>query len=365
MTGETLDPRNNPHLEGHEEAERAFLSAWNSKRLAHAWLIMGPKGIGKATLAYRIARFVLDRGRYEGPGAGGGLFALPPEPPAQSLFMAPEEPLFHRIAMGGHLDCKVVERGVNDQGKPRTEIVVDDVRGLGQFLSLTPAEGGWRVVIVDAVDEMNRSAANAILKLLEEPPARSLLLLVCHQPGRILPTIRSRCRRLQLAPLPEDLAVRLMGRYLPDVPSEEARSLIRLADGSLGRAMELNGEGGLELYREMVDILRTLPKLDIQALHAFGDRLARADGALAFQTLSALFSGWLARLALKGGGGRVAEVTPGEGELMNRLLARSSLDRWVELWEKLLRLFDRAEAVHLDRKQIVLNAFLSVEKLVG
>jgi DNA polymerase-3 subunit delta' len=361
MSAEPLDPCNNPHLEGHEEAEQAFLSAWNSKRLAHAWLIMGPKGIGKATLAWRIARFVLDQGRFEDQGAG--LFGAPPPP--SSLFMAPEEPLFHRIAQGGHLDCKLVERGVNDQGKPRTEIVVEDVRGLGQFLSLTPAEGGWRVVIVDAVDEMNRSAANAILKLLEEPPARSLLLLVCHQPGRILPTIRSRCRRLTLSPLGEDLSVRLMGRYMPEVGSEEARSLVRLADGSLGRAMELAGEGGLDLYREMVDLLRTLPKLDIQALHAFGDRLARADGALAFQTLSALFSGWLARLALKGGGGRVSEVVPGEAEIMARLLARSSLDRWVELWEKLTRLFQRAEAVHLDRKQIVLNAFLSVEKLAS
>ncbi|MBI5119688.1 MAG: DNA polymerase III subunit delta' [Rhodospirillales bacterium] len=361
MSVELPEPRNNPHLEGHDEAEQAFLGAWNTKRLAHAWLLTGPKGIGKATLAYRIARFVLDQGRFEGQGAG--LFGAPPPP--TSLFMAPEEPLFHRISMGGHLDCKVVERGVNDQGKPRTEIVVEDVRGLGQFLSLTPAEGGWRLVIVDAVDEMNRSAANAILKLLEEPPARSLLLLVCHQPGRILPTIRSRCRRLALSPLPEDLSVRLMGRYAPEIPSEEARSLIRLAEGSLGRALDLHAEGGLGLYREMIDLLKAVPRMDIPALHAFGDRLSRADGAMAFQTLSNLFSGWLARLARQGGGGRVAEVVTGEGEIMARLLARSSLDRWVELWEKLNHQFQRAEAVHLDRKQVVLSAFLSVEKIAA
>ncbi|MBF0267142.1 MAG: DNA polymerase III subunit delta' [Alphaproteobacteria bacterium] len=361
MSAEQLDPRNNPHLEGHEEAEQAFLGAWNSGRMAHAWLITGPKGIGKATLAYRIARFVLDQGRFSGQEAG--LFGAPPPP--SSLFMAPEEPLFHRIGMGGHLDCKVIERGVNDQGKPRTEIVVEDVRGLGQFLSLTPAEGGWRLVIVDAVDEMNRSAANAILKLLEEPPARSLLLLVCHQPGRILPTIRSRCRRLALSPLSEDASARLMMRYNPDVSSEEARALIRLADGSLGRALDLYGEGGLDLYREMIGLLAGVPAMDIPALHAFGDRLARADGALAFQTLSSLFSGWLACLAIKGGGGRVAEVMPGEAEIMARLLSRSALDRWVELWEKLTALFLRAQAVHLDRKQVVLNAFLSVEKLTG
>lgn len=365
MSDAALDPRNNPHLEGHEEAERAFLSAWNSKRLAHAWLLSGPKGIGKATLAYRIARFVLDQGRYDGQGGGlfGGMDMGPA--PAQSLFLSPDEPLFHRIATGGHLDLKVIERGLNDQGKPRTEIVVEDVRGLGQFLGLTPAEGGWRVVIVDAVDEMNRSAANAILKLLEEPPAKSLLLLVCHQPGRILPTIRSRCRRLPMALPSEDVSIRLLTRQAPELATEEARSLLRLAEGSLGRALELQAEGGLELYREMIALLSGLPKMDIAALHGFGDRLARPDGAIAFQTLSALFSGWLARLALMGGGSPVAEVVPGEGAVMSKLLTRSPLDRWVELWEKLTQLFQRAQAVHLDRKQVVLNAFLAVEKLAS
>ncbi|MBF0168118.1 MAG: DNA polymerase III subunit delta' [Alphaproteobacteria bacterium] len=363
MSDPQLKPSNNPHLEGQEEAERAFLNAWNTGRMAHAWLITGPKGIGKATLAFRIARFVLDQGRFQSQGQGGGLFGAPPPP--DSLFMGESEPLFHRISMGGHLDCKLIERGVNDQGKPRTEIVVDDVRGLGQFLSLTPAEGGWRVVIVDAVDEMNRNAANAILKLLEEPPAKSLMLLVCHQPGRILPTIRSRCRRLALSPLAEPLAVRLMGRYAPEIAPEEARTLIRLADNSLGRAMELHGEGGLDLYREMIDLLSGLPKLDIPALHGFGDKLARPDAALAFRTLSALFSGWLARLAIKGGGGRVEEALSGEGAIMARLLAHRGLDRWVELWEKLSVQFQRAEAVHLDRKQVVLNAFLAVERLAS
>ncbi|HLO78440.1 MAG TPA: DNA polymerase III subunit delta', partial [Magnetospirillum sp.] len=154
------DPRDNPDLIGHDAAERAFLDAWNSGRLAHAWLLSGPNGIGKATLAYRIARFVLTGG---GAG-GGGLFGGGPE----SLVVPPDHPVFRRISAGGHADLKVVQRGWTDDKKTklRTEIVIDDVRGIGGFMSLTPAEGGWRVVIVDAADDMNRNAANAVLKVL-------------------------------------------------------------------------------------------------------------------------------------------------------------------------------------------------------
>ncbi|MCY4407885.1 MAG: DNA polymerase III subunit delta', partial [Rhodospirillaceae bacterium] len=178
-------PRENPHLVGHEPAAGALVEAWGSGRLAHAWLIAGPRGIGKATLAYRFARFVL-------AGKEG----------IDGLTMAPEHPVFRRIAAGGHSDLAVIERGLGDRGRLRAEIVVDDVRKANAFLSLTAGEGGWRVVIVDAADEMNRNAANALLKRLEEPPSRVLFLLVSHAPSRMPATLRSRCRLLSLAPLP-------------------------------------------------------------------------------------------------------------------------------------------------------------------
>ncbi len=148
----------------------------------HAWLITGAPGVGKATLAYRFARRLL---------AG--------VQPGDTLAVDPASPVFRRVAVGSHADLLTVEREWDDKkSRLRGEIVVDDARAISAFLRLTPAEGGWRVVVIDGAEHMNRNAANAVLKMLEEPPPRAVLLLTCAAPGRLLPTIRSRCRRLAL-----------------------------------------------------------------------------------------------------------------------------------------------------------------------
>ena len=355
-------PRENPALVGHEAAEAELLEAIRGGRLAHAWLMSGPRGVGKATLAYRLARFVLAGG--QASAAGADLFGAAPA--AEGLHLAPEHPVFHRVAAAGHSDLITVERTVNEKtGKLRSEIIVDDVRAVGQFFHLTAGEGGWRIAVVDPADDMNQNAANALLKVLEEPPARSLLLLVSHNPGRLLPTIRSRCRKLTLHPLPGERVAALLRAHAPGIAAEDAAAIAGLADGSPGRALALAREGGLDLYREMSGLLQTLPNLDVPALHAFGGRVARTGDGDAFATLGELLMRWLNRVVIAQAGAGRPGGTPDEQALIARLeRGTGGLDRWLEVWEKISRLLGRTESANLDRKQVILNMFLAIEAAV-
>jgi DNA polymerase-3 subunit delta' len=346
-------PRENPSLSGHEAAEQALLKAFTSDRLPQGLLIAGPHGIGKATLAYRFARFLLS----QETARRGGLFA--PVVPT-SLALPPEHPVFRRVASNGHADLLTVERGIDPKRKrERTEIVVEDTRAIAGFLRLTPAEGGWRIVIVDTADEMNRNAANAVLKILEEPPDRAILILVSDNPGRLLPTIRSRCRRLSLRPLSNSVVTALLGRYRPDLSAADQTALLELAEGSIGHAIELAEQGGLTLHRRLVELLGRLPELDGSALHAFADGVSRWGAEDAFQVFSELMPATLARAIAKAAESGAEE---GRDAPLTKLLRRRGLDRWVEVWEKITELFAQADAVNLDRKQVVLNAFFALEE---
>ncbi|HUK11609.1 MAG TPA: DNA polymerase III subunit delta' [Stellaceae bacterium] len=346
---EIPSPRENSLLLGHEAAEATLLQFSAADRLPHGLLIAGPHGIGKATLAFRFARFLLAQ---VGEPPGGSLFA--PAAPT-TLGMPPEDPVFRRIASGGHADLLVVERGINPKNKrARTEIVVDDVRTIARFLRLTPAEGGWRIVIIDTADEMNRNAANAVLKILEEPPRRALLILISDNPGRLLPTIRSRCRRVTLRPLPETVVARLIERYRPDLKPSDRDALVALAPGSIGHALELAEQGGIALHRQLLELLAALPNLDGLKLHSFAEKAGRWGNDDGFRAVAELLPATLARAITEAAGG-------GEGNLAEKLRGRG-LDRWVEVWEKINHLFALADVVNLDRKQVVLNAFFALEE---
>ena len=342
-------PRENPDLIGHEAAERELLAAWRSGRLPHGWLIHGPRGIGKATLAFRFARFVL---------SGGA------DP--DSIRVGEDDPLFRRVASGGHSDLMTLERTYDSERKRlRSVIIVDDVRAAGRFLSLTAGEGEWRVVVVDAADEMNESAVNALLKMLEEPPVRTLMLLVSHAPGRLPATIRSRCRGLALERLPEDAVSGLLSRFVPELADDEAAALARLSEGSIGRAIGLAEAEGLALYRTLLALMQTLPGTDVVALHGFADRLAGRDAESAYRTATALLTWWIARMV--GAGARGAplsggEVVPGEQNCAERLLGLAGVEQWMEVWEKVTRLIAQADGINLDRKQVVLGAFHAMER---
>jgi DNA polymerase-3 subunit delta' len=250
-------PRENPHLFGHEAAEARFMADHASGRLHHAYLITGPKGIGKATFAYRMTRNILAQGALsasapveEGPSLFGDLLPpAPPPAPEPTATMGADDPLFRRVAAGSHSDLLVLTPGYDAKKHvEKAHISIEDARKVPEFLSLTPAEGDWRVVVIDAVDQLNNASANALLKIMEEPPERALLLMVCHQPGAILPTIKSRCRQFALQPPTRQAFDQVLATIAPHIESHDYAALFALADGSPGLAVTLAQHGGVESY---------------------------------------------------------------------------------------------------------------------
>src|SRR5206468_3780766 len=264
-------PRETPDLFGHREAETALLNAYRSGRIPHAWLIGGAQGIGKATLAYRMARFVLANSSPMSPSVQR----------AETLALAPDDPVARQITAGAHGGLLVLERGLNDKGVMRTVITVDETRETIAFFGSTAAVEGWRVCIVDTVDELNANAANALLKVLEEPPRQSLFLLVSHAPARVLPTIQSRCRKLPLRPL-ETADVIRAAAAAAQIPADDAAlaEAATVAEGSVARALTLLGGDALKLQQRTAALLSTLPQVDPRELHALGDALGGSDRAV-------------------------------------------------------------------------------------
>ncbi|WP_417448903.1 DNA polymerase III subunit delta' [Kordiimonas sp.] len=356
-------PRTAAQLFGHEAAERQFLQAFNGERLHHAWLITGPKGIGKATFAWRIAKFLAARPI---EAAGAGLFGEELPSSADTLDIDTANPVVQRITAGGHSGIMVAERSENEKtGKLRNDIVIDDVRKLIHFFSQTSVEGGWRIALVDAADELNVNAANALLKLLEEPPAKSILILVAHSPGKLLPTIRSRCRTLKLKPLPEESVRAVLAAQHPTLSPDELSVLARLSAGAPGRAMEMASLGGVELYRQMAGYLTVLPRLDVPGLHNLAGRLAAPKADAEYRLFVSMLLNWVERLIRQSASGVAsADIMTGESAEMARISSLAGLDHWLDLWEKMGRLVTRADAVNLDRKQVIINLFSSLGSLV-
>jgi DNA polymerase-3 subunit delta' len=326
---EVPHPRATFTLHGHAQAEQKLLADYKSGRIAHAWLIGGPAGIGKATLAYRMARFAL---AHPDPAAAA-------VQQATTLAVAPDSPTARRIAGRAHPDLLVLERTAGDNGKLRSVITVDEVRRTIAFFGSTAGEGGWRVCIVDAADELQYpQGSNALLKVLEEPPPRSLFLVVSHAPGRLLPTIRSRCRRLTLRSLDEaDVVEAAMAALGADADQATLRQAAAAADGSVARAIALSGGPQLALRDRMIDLLGRLPATDPRALHALGDSLERGGDGL-FEIFIETARDWLsARLDRTGDARRLA--------------------RAAAAWERLDHAARDAETYNLERKPLVFNVF--------
>jgi DNA polymerase III subunit delta' len=323
-------PRETTVLHGQAEAECALLEAYRGRRFHHAWLIAGPAGIGKATLAYRMARFVLAHPDPHTPAVQR----------ATSLHVDTDHPVARRIAAQAHGDLLVLERTVNEKtNKLRQDIQVDDVRRTVTFFGSTAGEGGWRVAIVDAVDELNREGANALLKILEEPPRRAVLLLVSHSAARVPPTIRSRCRLLALRPLlAAEVAQAAATAIGEDAEAANIKAAAAAADGSVRRALAMLDGEALDLRNRITTLLERLPAVDPRALHALGDRLYSGDSATLAAFVDAV-NAWLS-----------ARLASGEPD-------RARIARVAEIWERVNCSARDVETFNLERKPLVFNVF--------
>ena len=347
-------PCETEHLFGHDGACAQVLDAFNGDRMHHAWMLTGPKGIGKASLAYHISRFLL-----AAEPAGESLFGTPP--PATSLAVPADHPVARRIRAGSEPGLCILRRPVDDKtGKLKTVIPVDTVRELRRFFSLSAGGNGRRVVIVDCIDEMNANAANALLKVLEEPPQDAVLLLVTHQPSQILSTIRSRCRTLACAPLSPDDLERAFVQALPDQAFDPG--LNALAAGSVGRAAELSLTGGADMYRAIVSLCQGLPQMDRGALLRLANSSGRAaDGKL--EQLLDLLDLFLARLARAGVSAPGQEAASGEVEVFARLCPGPATARiWADAQLELSQRARQGKTANLDPSSLILDMGLKIEE---
>jgi DNA polymerase-3 subunit delta' len=348
-------PRQAAQLFGQDVAEAAFLDALSHDRLHHAWMITGPEGIGKATLAWRIARFLLAT-----PVQHGGLFNAPPPP--SSLDIAPEHPVARHLLAGSEPRALVLRRPFDEKNnRLKQDITVEEVRGLHRFFGLSATEGGRRVVIVDSADDMNTSAANALLKLLEEPPKDAVLLLIAHQPARLLPTIRSRCRTLRCAPLnADDLAAALV--QAEAMESADPHALSVLAQGSAGRAFRLLQGDGVQLYRDLIALIGQAPNMPRPQILALSESVQGAAAAERMEVLVTLIAFALNRLAKTGAMGQLPDVLDFEAQALARLSNSPAKARaWADLAQHLSARIDHGRAVNLDPSALILDTLLQIE----
>lgn len=341
-------PRKQRVLFGHQAEAAGLAQAARNGRLHHGLLLTGPKGVGKATLAWRLARALLSHGAAQVPDD----LATPPNGRAGML-----------IDALAHPDVLLLRRPWDEKNKRhKTVVTVDEIRKANAFFGSHASQGGWRVAIVDAADDMNTEAENALLKTLEEPPPRALLILIANAAGALLPTTRSRCRKVALKPLGHETMAHAIAALDPAGAQTARETLIALAEGSPGRALALGQGEALSLYADLVRLLGTAGRPDIGIVSSVADRLSRQGAGDSFKLFAELFGQILRWMVLaKAGRPESLRLLGRDGDILLQACQRSRLERWAGLWDTVQASFARAEALNLDKRHTLIDAFLEAE----
>jgi len=352
-------PRGTTLLCGHEDILKRVTRSFVMGKLPHALLLSGPKGIGKATFAYYLARYLLSQ------TVGEALAFDLGDQANQLSALKYDESVASQVAARAHVDLFVLEKGHDPRtGKERKEITVDEARKLRQFFSLTAVSSMWRVAIIDSVDEMNRSGANAILKILEEPPRQTLLILISHVHELPFNTITSRCQRHLFQPLIMKDFVSVLSSGVGGLSPRELELLFHLSDGSPGIATSVIHNDGITLFHELENLLGQVPQLDYSRIHSLSDQLCARGAEEKFDLAMKYLAKWLSSAIRAKFDPKIGiPIVSQDISTTSRLISRKNLDEWIHLWEETNRLYKQVKKINLDRKHVFLSTLLSIGNL--
>jgi DNA polymerase-3 subunit delta' len=341
---------------GHESNERILLEAYNHNRMPHGLILSGPKGIGKALFAQRITAFLLHAGISDQNTLS--LFGNPPHVP-EHINVPSDSQSFRLMTSGAHPDVLVVGRAYDaTKDKFKDSVAVDDIRKVAPFLRKTASLGGWRVVIIDDANTMNRNAQNALLKILEEPPANTVLMLVTHRMGAMIPTIRSRCRVLNFTALSQTHFSHILANSSHFLDDAKLQAIYEFSEGSIGRALEFMDHGGLETLESILDLIHCYPAWPWPEIHNLGEQLSKSGKDDTYHQFTVLLIWIFEQMAkAKARGTQLGGSYFEDSAALQNLMRQSSLESLLKICENLDGLFDTVQRSNLDKKQAVLSAF--------
>ncbi len=361
-------PKEMPYCLGHGRQEELFLELFKKDKLPHAMIFSGEQGVGKSTMAFRLARFLLKHGHaidknQDSLFGGGDGYMGDMQADISSLDVAADDPVFSRIASGGHADLLYIHRHYDStKNKLDANLKVEALRKIEPFLRKTSSQGGWRIVIIDDADTMNRNAQNAILKILEEPPANVLIILITHRIGMLIPTIRSRARNVAFDSLSHDIMNELLNKQGYSLSFSEIETLGALSKGSIGRALHFAEEGGLETLSLIMEHLDDAPNWNWAKIHPLSTSLATPAQDKEYRMFAELLQ-WVFRQILFAKA-RAGQSLPHyiQNDSLQKIMNDYSLEKLISISDNLKNHFERVDFSNLDRRDAVRGAFLVIDQ---